>query len=260
MKIRRKADASSPRKQAVRLLRQVVQAYDEAPSDAMAELIDLGREDEGAREEILAMTVAVFRDDPGTLFPCWLALIVGELDAGDVPLLLYGIGASEGDALNAAIIASLIRRSRELVDEIGDALLEADKAKDDLYRSVLYDVLHGILVAGDAADKARLREFALVRLDVERRHPREETAITGPLFILAALAYPETAALVGEARALSEPGNDLHADLDDIERVLAGEDLLDFARHILATDWRDTARDLEELAREEEDGPCGGEE
>jgi hypothetical protein len=256
MKIRRKADAHSPRKQAERLLRQVVQAYEQAPIEVMAELIALGKEDEGAREEIMGLTVAAFRDDPGTLFPCWLSLMVGELSASDVPLLLYGIGTAEGDALNAAIIASLIRRSREIMDEIGDAMLEADKAKDDLYRSVLYDCLHGVILAGDEAEKARLREYALVRHEVERRHPKEESALSGPLFILAALGHPGTAELVAEARGLSEPGNDLAADLDDIDSVLAGQDLLDFPRHILATDWRDTARDIEELAADE-GGTCG---
>jgi hypothetical protein len=259
MKIRRKADPNSPRKQAERLLRQVVQAYDQAPIEAMEQLIALGREDEGAREEIMGLTASAYRDDPGTLFPCWLSIVVGELTEGDVPLLLYGIGSSEGDALNAAVIACLIRRAKEVQDEIGDAMLDADKAKDDLYRSVLYDCLHGILVGGTPEEKVRLQEFALLRLEVEKKHPKEESAISGPLFILAALGHPQTAEWVKEARALAEPGTDLEADLNDIDSVLAGNDLLDFPRHILATNWQDTARDLEELVREEgESGPCGG--
>jgi hypothetical protein len=264
MKIRRKADPNSPRKQAERLLRQVMQAYDQAPLEAMEKLIELGRDDEAARQEILALTAAAFRDDPGTLFPCWLTLVVGELDESEVPLLLYGIGASEGDALNAAVVASLMRRAGGILDEIVDAFREADQAKDDLYRSVLYDILHGVLVGDDAAGKDRVKELALARLEIERALPKDETAIGGPLFILAVLGHPGTAELLREARGLAEAGTTLAAELDDVEAVLAGEDLMEFPRHVLASDWRQTAKDLEELAADadnDEDGdddpPCG---
>jgi hypothetical protein len=260
MKIRRKADPDSPRKVGERLLRQVVQAYDKAPIEVMEQLIDLAREDDDVREDVMGLTATAFRDDPGTLFPCWLSLIVGELEESEVPLLLYGIGSSEGDALNAAVIAALIRRAKEILDEIGDALLEADKAKDSLYRSVLYDCLHGIIVGGTPEEKARLQEFALLRLDIEKRHPKDETMLSGPLFILAALKHPQVPEWVAEARGFAEAGSDLALDLNDIDAVLAGEDLMEFPRHILETDWRVTARDLEELVAEEGDGggPCGG--
>jgi hypothetical protein len=259
MKIRRKADPDSPRKRGERLLRQVVQAYDQAPIEAMEQLIELAREDDDVREDVIGLTATAYRDDPGTLFPCWLSLIVGELGESDIPLLLYGIGSSEGDALNAAIIAVLMRRAQEIPEEIGDALLEADKAKDDLYRSVLYDCLHGILAGEDEVEKGKLREFALARLEVEKQQPKGETAISGPLFILAVLGHPQVAEWTKDARPLAEPGSLLKGDLNDIEDVLAGEDLMEFARHILATNWRDTARDLEELVGEEDEGgPCGG--
>ncbi len=262
MKIRRKADPDSPRKVGERLLRQIVQAYDQAPIEAMEQLIELARENDDVREDVLGLTATAYRDDPGTLFPCWLSLIVGELEESDVPLLLYGIGSSEGDALNAAIIAALIRRAKEILDEIGDAMLEADKAQDPLYRSVLYDCLHGIIVGGTPEEKARLQEFALLRLEIEKRHTKEDATVSGPLFILAALGHPQVPEWVKEARAQAqaETNSDLALDLNDIEALLGGEDLLEFPRHILETDWRTTARDLEELVSEEGEGggSCGG--
>src|SRR5438445_445746 len=107
----------------------------------MAELIRLGGEDEGAREEIVSATIAAFRQDPDVLSPCWLALTVGELDAAAVSVLLLGIGASEGDALDETIVPALTRRASDVYDEIEAAFVEADQCEDDLVRHALYDVV-----------------------------------------------------------------------------------------------------------------------
>lgn len=249
MKIRRRADSKSPRRQAIKLLRAVTQAEDEAPIEAMAELIRIGREDDGAREEILGATLAFFREDPEDLVPCWLALIVGELDGEAVPLLLLGLGTSEGDALDETIIPALTRRACEIFDEIEEALKEADADadEDDFYRRALYGILEGVLVAGSADQKERLRKLMLSRVEIEGRYEGGAAVPEGPLFLLACLGCPETAALVREARSRCECGDFLDCELNDVDEVIQGSDHLGYTRDILAADWQSTARHIEEL-------------
>lgn len=247
MKLRVKENPHDARERTRRLMRTISRAADEAPLAEMAELIAFAKEDEDVAAMLVDATEQILAGDRPSLAPCWLVLVMGELELADGAWpLIFGLTASEGDALDEALVPVLTRHAVELFQDIVDAV-DGAGVEDVFYRGSLYNVLEGVVVAGDEEQKRRLAGIALGWIEKERGYPREFCAVYGPLFLLAALGHPDARRLTEECRALCERGDFLDRELEDVRCVVEGEDLLDSPRAILATDWQDTARHIEGL-------------
>ena len=246
MKIRVKPKPGSPLERTRRLMKAIACAEDHPPIAEMEELIALCREDEELAEGVAEATHALLADDPPTLVPCWLVLVVGELSLAHRAPLLVALTASEGDAVDEALLPVLIRSAVALRDDVAEAIEAADP-EDDLHRMALYSVLEGIVLAGSEDDKHWLAEQARRWVDMEASYPTECRIVQEPLYLLALLRHPDTGRLIEQVRAPLAPDDPTHPELNDVQAALDGEDFLGYARESFAGDWKDTARRIESM-------------
>ncbi len=226
-----------------KLMERLQESLDQAPLVEMEELITLAQLQASVKRAVIEQTQAMAND--GALHDivyCWFVLVAGELGREGLLLAIDGLGRSEGDAPDETAIPTL---TRHILGVLPDVLREIHLSEAFTRRLALYETLEGALLLGDAQVKERLRTFALERWEVERSWPKPEL-LDEPLYLLYFLGDTKLGERVREARSLCRPGEQVYAQLDDVENLMrGGMDFLDRARQIVGEDWKATARHLE---------------
>lgn len=223
------------------LIDALIEARDRVPIQEIEELIALAKQDRGVRGEVLEHLRSSVTDDGDDLWISWFGLVAGELGRESLVEVLAGVGRSEGELADEALIPTL---TRGILPVLHDVLREIHLAEETRRRGGLYEALEGALVLGDERVKQRLRVFARERFELERHEADPELAAE-PLSLLHHLGEPGVTERIREARALCKRGDSLDSELNDLEQELRGEvDFLDEPRRIVSEDWKATARNL----------------
>lgn len=207
-----------------------------APQGEMAELIELGRRDDEAREVVLEQLLGLLRDGGDDLGVSWLLIVAGELGPEGVVAVLWSIGRGDDpERLYGVSVPVLSRRGLAVLPLVLRAIHRSEPGE----RRALYRVLFALSLSADVWVVERLSVFALERLRSELEDPEEPGALMSyPLQLL----YETDRAGFVEALGSLESGGSLdreaRARLE--ERLGRGEHLSE-ARAWLSLDWRGLA-------------------